>query len=135
MRTDDEILREELKKLRAERKEIIEAYGNMAQYHPMHKDIGGLNPAAQRLHVVRGLIAKIERTFKGPSAVLTDKYGKNGRGGGLLYDGTFGGRSAMIGRSQGSPPHYFYVVEDGKIISENHKTLGAAVKSFEKGRR
>jgi len=38
----------------------------------------------------------------------------------------------MIGRSQGSPPHLFYVVVDGEIVSEGHKTLGAAVKAFEK---
>lgn len=134
MANDETLLRTELKKLRAERKEIIEAYGDMAQRHPMHVNIGGLNPAAQRLYYVRKSIAEIESVLRGPKPQLVEKYGRKGKGGGLLYDIMFGERRGMIGRSEGSPPHYFYVVENGSITSDNHKTLGAAVKAFEKGR-
>ena len=70
MANDETLLRTELKKLRAERKEIIEAYGDMAQRHPMHVNIGGLNPAAQRLYYVRKSIAEIESVLRGPKPQL-----------------------------------------------------------------
>jgi hypothetical protein len=127
---------EELKALRAERKRIIEKFGHQGQYHPMGRMIGGLNPAAMRLHSVRGRIAEIEAAHASPKATLTPK--GSGRGwdkrGGLLYDITFGIRTGMIGRSQGAPPHEFYIVEGGNFKSGGYKTLGLATKAFEQGK-
>lgn len=124
----------ELKKLRAERKQLITEFGDRGQHHPMNSAIGGLNPAAQKLYGLRQKIAHLETSIAPPSATVSPK--GSGRGwdkrGGLLYDLRFGSRTGMIGRSVGAS-HDFYVVENGYIKSEGYKTLGAAVKAFEKG--
>jgi hypothetical protein len=135
MPTDVAKIRAELRALRAERGTIIKEYGDMAQYHPMHAAIGGLNPAAQRLHYVRRSIAALEHQLRPPKAVLTPKFMLSPQDlrtkGGLLYDVSYSGRTAMIGRSQGALPHFFYLVENGVVLPGEHKTLGRAVKAFE----
>ncbi len=128
-------IKTELQALRAERKQLLEEYGNRGQLHHMNSMIGGLNPAAQRLYVVRNKIARLEAQIAKPKATLSPK--GSGRGWdkrpGLLYDVSFNGRSGMIGRTQGGG-NLFYIVENGKFVSGDHRTLGAAVKAFEKGR-
>ena len=69
-----------------------------------------------------------------PKATLTpimwmDKPAKRG----LLYDIEFLGRRGKIGRSEGAPPHDFYIVVDGAFLSGGYKTLALATKAFEKG--
>jgi len=49
-----------LAELKAERKQLIADYGNLGQKHPTGRLIGGLNPAAMRLHSVRGEIFRLE---------------------------------------------------------------------------
>lgn len=123
---------QELAQLRAERKALIGAYGTRGEKHPMGRDIGGLNPAAQRLHRVRGLIEDIERKYRAPAPTLTplgSGYKWDQRGG-LLYDIEYGGRRGKIGRTQGSPPHDFYLVENGQWVSGGYKTVGQAAKAF-----
>lgn len=124
--------KDELRRLRVERAEIIAAYGNMAQYHPMNVHIGGLNPAAMRLYHVRRHIAHLEAKAHGPRANVRLKDGRNPRGTGLLYDVSFDNRHGMIGRTLGGVSD-FYVIENGEIASSGHRTLGIAVKAFEKG--
>ncbi len=59
--------RERLERLRAERAALIATYGPKGQKHPMTRQIGGLNPAASRLFVLRGEIARLEKQA-GPAA-------------------------------------------------------------------
>jgi hypothetical protein len=127
-------LKAELTALRAERKTLIAEYGDKGQRHPMGRMIGGLNPAAQRLHMVRGHIAA--KTPKRERAILAPKGSQRGweRRGGLLYDIHFQGRKGMIGRTQGAPPNDYYVIVNGEITSQGHRTKGDAAKAFERNR-
>ena len=135
---DPNAARAELKELRRERKSIMDQYGDMAQRHPMHVHIGGLNPAAQRLYYLRRSIAHLEGQLKPAKSVLTPKLGflpKDLRTkSGLLYEirKTSETAGATIGRSWGDQ-RYFYLIVNGQIVPGEYKTLGQAVKAFEKG--
>ena len=63
--------------------------------------------------------------------LLTGK--RPGIGTGLLYEiYTTQGNTGMIGRTLGSPTPNFYVVVDGNIVSEGHRTAAQAAKWFSK---
>lgn len=137
---DEAQIRHELKVLRAERKSLVDEFGDRGQKHYMNVAIGGLNPAAQRLHTVRLRIATLEKMLKGPEAQVIPKSeaAAKGKGTGLLYDITFGIRRGMIGRTVGGGGR-LYIVENGDVwLDENgireFKTLAQAVKAFERGR-
>ena len=129
-----------LKALREERAALIREFGDKGQHHPMGRMIGGLNPAAMRLHSVRSEIARMEERAR-PSRPTATVYPKGSgykweerRGGAFLYEVVMpDGRRGMIGRSQGNPPHDLYVVEDGRFMSGGYKTVGQAIKAFERG--
>lgn len=59
-----------LARLKTERAELLALYGDKGQRHPMARMIGGLNPAAQRLYVVRGQIAELTKRLKASAPIV-----------------------------------------------------------------
>lgn len=120
----------EVARLRKERKEIIDQFGDRGQLHPMNVAIGGLNPAAQRLYIVRSEIAVLEgkiRDMQGKTLpVLQEIPGTKNRYG-LKYDIFHGFRVGKLGTDNFGK---WYVVEDGKLIAENLTSIAEAKKAF-----
>lgn len=122
----DEI--DELRALRAERAQLIREYGSRGQYHPSARMIGGLNPAAQRLHLLRQKIARIEQERRAPRAELEEISGTRGRYG-LKYKIFYQGREGRLGTDNFGK---WYVVANNEIIADNVDTLAKARATFER---
>jgi len=121
---------EELRHMKARRRELVEKYGDKGQHHPMGRLIGGLNPAAQELYLLRGKIAKAESERRGPSPVLTPRPG-SGSGYGLKFDIEYQGRRGKLGTDNFG--RWYVVVGEGSdadVIGRDFKTKGEAAKAF-----
>ena len=128
--------RRKLKFLKEERKELIELYGNKGQKHPSARMIGGLNPAALKLYVVRNEIAVLEKELrpkksgnqiinivpKGNYKITTRNLPQ-----GLLFDVYTDKFIAKIGKDNIGK---FYIVKDNKFVDGNFKTISEAKKKI-----
>lgn len=134
---DEARLRDELKELRARRKELISLYGDQGQHHPSARMIGGLNSAARELHMTRGRIAQIEQALTAdvPKPTLTPKYGidlkKKSHPMGLLADARYRNKTARIGKDNLGR---YYAIDDesDKIVIQDARTINDATKAWMK---
>lgn len=121
---------EELRRMKARRRELVAEYGDKGQHHPMGRMIGGLNPAAQELHVLRGKIAEAEGARRGPQPVMTPLPGSKGRYG-LKFDIEYQGRRGKLGTDNFG--RWYIVIGEGSeagMIASDLKTKGEAAKAF-----
>jgi hypothetical protein len=121
---------EELRRMKASRRELVTEYGNKGQHHPMGRMIGGLNPAAQELHVLRGKIAEAESERRGPSPVLTPRPGSKG-GYGLKFDIEHQGHRGKLGTDNFG--RWYVIIGEGSeanVIASDFKTKSEAAKAF-----
>lgn len=121
---------EELRRMKARRRELVATYGDKGQHHPMGRMIGGLNPAAQELYVLRGRIVQAEGERRGPSPVLTLISGSKGRHG-LKFDIDYQGRRGKLGTDNFG--RWYVVVGEGSdadVIASDLRTKGEATKVF-----
>ena len=124
---------DELERLRAERRALIGSYGNRGQRHPMGRMIGGLNPAAMRLHVLRGEISRREgakRATKPPKPTLRPIPGVRLKGSyGLKYNVSLGGREGKIGNDNFGK---WYVVVGQDVVADGLHSPAKARDAFAK---
>lgn len=121
---------EELRRMKARRRELVAEYGDKGQHHPMGRMIGGLNPAAQELYVLRGKIIEAESERRGPSPVLTPLPGSKG-GYGLKFDVEYQGRRGKLGTDNFG--RWYIIIGEGSaanVIASDLKTKGEAAKAF-----
>lgn len=127
---------EDLRRLKARRRELVREYGDKGQRHPMGRMIGGLNPAAQELHRLRGQINEAEHERRGPAPRLTEIPGTKSHYG-LKFDIDWQGRHGKLGTDNFG--RWYVVVGEGReaqaLEDENghvahFKTKGEAAKAF-----
>jgi hypothetical protein len=121
---------EELRRMKARRRELVTEYGDKGQHHPMGRMIGGLNPAAQELYVLRGKIAEAESERRGPSPVLTPRPGSKG-GYGLKFDIEHQGHRGKLGTDNFG--RWYVILGEGSeanVIASDFKTKSEAAKAF-----
>ena len=121
---------EELRRMKTRRRELVSEYGGKGQHHPMGRMIGGLNPAAQELHGLRGKIAEAESERRKPSPVLTPRPGSKG-GYGLKFDIEYQGRRGKLGTDNFG--HWYVIIGEGSeanVVASGFKTKGEAAKAF-----
>jgi len=96
----------------------------------MGRMIGGLNPAAQELHVLRGKIAEAESERRGPSPVLTPRPGSKG-GYGLKFDIEYQGRRGKLGTDNFG--RWYVIIGEGSeanVVASDFKAKSEAAKAF-----
>jgi len=121
---------EELRRMKARRRELVAEYGDKGQHHPMGRMIGGLNPAAQELYALRGKIAGAESERRAPTPVLTPRPGSKG-GYGLKFDIEYQGRRGKLGTDNFG--RWYVIVGEGSeanMIASDLKTKSEAAKAF-----
>lgn len=121
---------EDLRRMKARRRELVADWGDKGQRHPMARAIGGLNPAAQELHRLRGQIAEAERERRGPAPRLTEIPGRK-RSYGLKFDIEYVGRRGKLGTDNFG--RWYVVVGEGPeatFAAGDFKTRGEAAKAF-----
>ena len=123
-----------LAELRRRRSALIKEYGNRGQKHPMGRMIGGLNPAAQELHRLRGQIAALEaeRAPARAEVRLLSRFHSEreaNRAMGLIYSISFLGEEGKLGKDNFGK---WYVIADDDIQAENLATLAKARVAFER---
>jgi hypothetical protein len=122
----------ELSDLKRERKTLIEMYGNRGQKHSSASMIGGINPAAQRLRIVRGEIARIERRDRPERPVVVSKTG-HGRYHsaryGLSHEVAYRGRRGDLG-TDNFGKWYVIAGDDRAVVAEGLRTLAKARDAF-----
>lgn len=123
---------EDLRRMKARRRELVAEYGDKGQHHPLGRMIGGLNPAAQELYRLRGQIAEAESERRGPRPVLTEIPGSK-RGYGLKFNIEYQGRRGKLGTDNFG--RWYVVASEGSaanVIATSLKTRGEAAKAFVK---
>lgn len=121
---------EDLRRMKVRRRELVAEYGDKGQHHPMGRMIGGLNPAAQELHVLRGKIAEAEHERRGPAPILTELPGSR-RGYGLKFAIEYQGRRGKLGTDNFG--RWYIIVGEGSeanIAASDFKTKSEAAKAF-----
>lgn len=121
---------EDLRRMKTRRRELVAEYGDKGQHHPMGRMIGGLNPAAQELHVLRGKIAEAESERRAPSSVLTPLPGSKS-GYGLKFDIEYQGRRGKLGTDNFG--RWYIIAGEGSqadVVASDFKTKGEAAKAF-----
>jgi hypothetical protein len=129
MIVDVERLRAELAGLKSERKMLLEQYGNRGQKHHMASMIGGLNPAAQRLNIIRHEIARIEKQLRPERPTVTRKLRAGSVRYGLSHDISYRGYRGAAGTDNFGK---WYVVagDEHEIIADNLPTVTKARDAF-----
>jgi len=123
---------EELRRMKARRRELVTEYGDKGQHHPMGRMIGGLNPAAQELYALRGKITEAENERRGPSPVLTPRPGSKG-GYGLKFDIEYQGHHGKLGTDNFG--RWYIIIGEGSeanVVASDFKTKNEAAKAFAK---
>lgn len=122
----------EIQQLRNEKRELLAMYGRDGRRHPTAHLIGGLNPAGQRLawltSRIRELTPKKTKIIQWVRPLGNYTQASRNLPQGLCFDV----RTAFASYKVGKDNHgKFYIVKDGGIISEDHATVGKALKAVE----
>lgn len=115
--------------LKAERKRLIAQYGSKGEKHPSGRLIGGLNPAAMRLHGIRQEIAFLEKDRSGKETPKIRPLPGSSKGYGLKSHFSYKGFEAMLGTDNFG---VWYAVHDGNVIMLDEHTPSKAVKRLVK---
>lgn len=116
--------REQLKNLKAYKKELTEKFGARGQKHAYGSVMGGLNPASLELDKLKIKIKKLEEELKqekpGNVIISTEKKSP------YMYEVRTKNFVAYIGKSD----KIFYIIFNGKIQNGDYKTLAEAKKKL-----
>jgi hypothetical protein len=126
--TDKELL----KHYRARKRELVAQYGRRGEKHPAARMIGGINAAAQEIHVLTGKINSLSKPT-GPQPTVTPLIdgitprSKRLPGGHLLFEVRFGSNAVKVGRALGGG-NLFYLVVGDRVQDGYYQTAGQAIK-------